>query len=125
MKGLSVLSLNKTSGDILAVFIALKNSSGIVFSFFLPKFYLIRLVKGGVLMYEDEWREYYANKEESIHITSDKLIFQCKEGIALFTHKTEVEIFMHALALKLLLIDPNSYDFYLYSGLESFIQKRH
>ncbi len=31
-------------------------------------------------MYEDEWREYYATKNESIHITRNELIFQCNEG---------------------------------------------
>lgn len=69
------------------------------------------MIKGGVLMYEDEWREYYATKNESIHITRNKLIFQCNEGIALSTHKTEIERTMHALALKLLLLELNSYDF--------------
>ena len=56
------------------------------------------MIKGGVLMYEDEWREYYATKNESIHITRN-------------THKTEIERIMHALALKLLLLELNSYDF--------------
>ncbi len=70
-----------------------------------------RMIKGGVLMYEDEWREYYATKNESIHITRNKLIFQCNEGISLSTHKTEIERIMHALALKLLLLELNSYDF--------------
>lgn len=69
------------------------------------------MVKGGVLMYEEEWREYYATKNESIHITRNKMIFQCREGIALSTHKTEVETFMQALALKILLMESNSYDF--------------
>ncbi len=68
------------------------------------------MVKGGVLMYEEEWREYYATKNESIHITSNKLIFQCKEGITLSTHKTEVETLTHALALKILLMELNSFD---------------
>ena len=69
------------------------------------------MIKGGVLMYEDEWREYYATKNESIHITRNELIFQCNEGIALSTHKTEIERIMHALALKLLSLELNSYDF--------------
>jgi len=61
-------------------------------------------------MCEEDWKEYYATKNESIHITRNKLIFQCREGIALSTHKTEVETFTHALALKLLLTELNYYD---------------
>lgn len=61
-------------------------------------------------MCEEDWKEYYATKNESIHITRNKLIFQCREGIALSTHKTEDETFTHALALKLLLTELNYYD---------------
>ncbi|HFU5941378.1 hypothetical protein CU011_2191 [Enterococcus faecium] len=58
-------------------------------------------------MYEDQWEKYYATKNESIHIMKNKLIFQCKEGIALSTHKTEFEAYAHAVTLKLLLLELN------------------
>lgn len=69
-------------------------------------------MKRGCLMYGSEWEEYYSNdtKNESIHISDNKLIFQCEAGFALSTHKNEFEVIFHAFALKLLLVDTSSFD---------------
>lgn len=63
-------------------------------------------------MYENIWEEYYRNdtKNESIHISDKKLIFQCEEGIALSKHKNGFEVIFHAFALKLLLTETNPFD---------------
>jgi len=63
-------------------------------------------------MYENIWEEYYRNdtKNESIHISDNKLIFQCEAGNALSTHKNEFEVIFHAFTLKLLLVDTSSFD---------------
>jgi hypothetical protein len=63
-------------------------------------------------MYGSDWEEYYRNdtKNESIHISDNKLIFQCEAGITLSTHKNDFEVIVHAFALKSLLIEINPLD---------------
>ena len=62
-------------------------------------------------MYEDEWREYSCKPKMRATYYEKQTHFPCNEGIALSTHKRKLKEPMHALALKLLLLELNSYDF--------------